>query len=83
MPDALRGRVFGTYSALQMAVAPLGLGIMAGVLGATSLGVGAWVLAGGWVLMAAWSVVVPGLRAYIGDAAAPREEAHADDRQAR
>ena len=83
VPDALRGRVFGTYSALQMAVAPLGLGIMAGVLGATSLGVGAWVLAGGWVLMAAWSVVVPGLRAYIGDAAEPREEAHADDRQAR
>ncbi|QIK73239.1 MFS transporter [Propioniciclava coleopterorum] len=82
VPDALRGRVFGTYAALQMAVAPLGLGAMAALLGATSLGVGAWALAGGWVLLAAWSVALPGLRDYIRGGSGAREEAHADDRPA-
>lgn len=65
VPDALRGRVFGTYAALQMAVAPLGLGLMAAVLGAANLGVGAWVLAVGWVLVSAWAIMPGPLRGYI------------------
>lgn len=82
VPDALRGRVFGTYAALQMAVAPLGLGVMAGVLGASGLGVGAWVLALGWVMMAALSITMPGLRRCISATSPSQEVAHADDRQA-
>ena len=70
VPDALRGRVFGTYSALQMVATPLGLGLMAAVLAGADLRVGAWVLAAGWVLTSAYALIAPGLREYI---AAQRE----------
>ena len=65
VPDALRGRVFGTYSALAMVATPVGLGMMAAVLAGADLRVGAWVLAAGWVLVSAYALVAPGLRSYI------------------
>ena len=34
VPDALRGRVFGTYAALAMVAAPVGLGLLSLVIGA-------------------------------------------------
>lgn len=80
VPDALRGRVFGTYSGLSMVVAPVGLGVMSAVLGGADLGVGAWVLAAGWVVVAAYSVLAPGLRGYIE--AEPAQEAPDADHQA-
>lgn len=79
VPDALRGRVFGTYSALAMVASPLGLGLMAAVLTGAPLAVGAWVLAGGWLLTGVYALVAPGLADYIR---APREEAHAEHRSA-
>ena len=82
VPDALRGRVFGTYAALQMAVAPLGLGLMAGVLGAANLGVGAWVLAIGWIAVSAWAIMPGTLRGYIQGSGTAQEAHHADDRTA-
>ncbi|MGC3955491.1 MAG: MFS transporter [Propionicimonas sp.] len=65
VPDALRGRVFGTYSALAMVATPLGLGMIAAVLAGADLRAGAWVLALGWLLASAYAVVAPGLREYI------------------
>lgn len=79
VPDALRGRVFGTYSGLSMVVAPVGLGVMSAVLAGADLGVGAWVLAAGWVVVAAYSVLAPGLRGYIE--AEPVQEAPDADHQ--
>ena len=79
VPDALRGRVFGTYSALQMVATPLGLGLMAAVLAGADLRAGAWVLAAGWVLTSAYALVAPGLRDYIH---AQREDAHVEHRPA-
>lgn len=77
VPDAVRGRVFGTYSALAMVASPLGLGLMAAVLSGAPLAVGAWVLAGGWLLTGVYALMAPGLADYIRT---PREEAHADHR---
>lgn len=77
VPDDLRGRVFGGYSALAMVAAPVGLGLMALVLGGADLGVGAWALAAGWAVVAAYALVAPGLRDYIRTA---EEDAHADHR---
>ena len=68
VPDALRGRVFGSYAALQMVATPVGLGLMAAVLAGADLRAGAWVLAVGWVLTSAYALVAPGLRSYIGTA---------------
>ena len=65
VPDTLRGRVFGTYSALAMVVSPIGLGLMAMVLAGADLTVGAWALAAGWVVVSAYALVAPGLRDYI------------------
>ena len=53
VPDALRGRVFGAYSALAMVASPLGLGLMA------------LVLAAGWALVGVYAIVAPGLKGYI------------------
>ncbi|MFT4296744.1 MAG: MFS transporter [Micropruina sp.] len=79
VPDALRGRVFGAYSALAMVASPLGLGLMAMVLAGADLRFGAWMLAAGWVAVGVYALVVPGLRGYIQ----PRQEdAHADHRPA-
>lgn len=77
VPDALRGRVFGAYSALAMVVAPVGLGLMAVVLSAADLRTGAWALAAGWVIVGAYAVTAPGLRDYI---LTRREDADADHR---
>ena len=63
--DALRGRVFGAYSALAMVASPLGLGLMALVLAGADLRVGAWVLAVGWALVGGYAIVAPGLKGYI------------------
>lgn len=85
VPDALRGRVFGTYTALTMVVSPLGLGLMAALLGAFDLRAGAWALAAGWVIVSAYALVAPGLRGYIQaepQEAEAKEDAHADDRPA-
>ena len=79
VPDALRGRVFGTYSALAMVATPVGLGLMAAVLAGADLRAGAWVLAAGWVLISAYAVVAPGLREYI-TAPSPAEPTPAADR---
>ncbi len=79
VPDALRGRVFGTYSALAMVATPVGLGLMAAVLAGADLRAGAWALAAGWVLISAYAVVAPGLREYI-TAPSPAEPAPAADR---
>jgi MFS family permease len=65
VPDALRGRVFGTYVALVMVVSPVGLSGMALILSGADLSAGAWTLAAGWVLVAAFALVAPGLRDYI------------------
>lgn len=81
VPDALRGRVFGAYSALSMVVAPLGLGGMAAVLAGADLRVGAWVLAAGWVVVGAYAVFAPRLRGYIEPDA--EEVAGADDQATR
>lgn len=77
VPDALRGRVFGAYAALAMVAAPVGLGLMAAVLGAADLRAGAWALAAGWVAVGLYAVFAPGLKDYIRPR---REEAHAEDR---
>ena len=69
VPDALRGRVFGTYAALAMVAAPVGLGLLSLVIGAADLRAGAWYLAAGWVVVAAYALVAPGLRDYIRAAA--------------
>ncbi|MCW5953033.1 MAG: MFS transporter [Propionibacteriaceae bacterium] len=79
VPDALRGRVFGTYSALQMAATPLGLGLMAAALAGADLRAGAWMLAAGWLLTSAYALVAPGLKDYIR---AQREDVHAEHRPA-
>jgi MFS family permease len=79
VPDGLRGRVFGAYSALAMAATPLGLGLMAAVLAGADLRAGAWVLAAGWVLVSGYALVAPGLQGYI---AGLQEEPHADHRPA-
>ncbi|MFT4217407.1 MAG: MFS transporter [Micropruina sp.] len=77
VPDALRGRVFGAYSALAMVASPLGLGLMAMILAGADLRAGAWVLAAGWVVVGIYALVAPGLKGYIQ----PRQEdAHADHR---
>lgn len=65
VPDALRGRVFGTYSALSMGATPLGLGLLAAVLSNAPLWIGAWVLAGGWILIGVWAMVAPSLKPFI------------------
>ncbi len=65
VPDALRGRVFGAYSALAMVASPLGLGLMALVLAGADLSVGAWVLAAGWALVGVYAIVAPGLKDYV------------------
>lgn len=65
VPDALRGRVFGTWSALSMVVTPLGLGLMAALLGVADLRAGAVALAVAWALVSAWALLAPGLRDYI------------------
>jgi len=78
VPDALRGRVFGTYSALQMVATPVGLGLMAAVLAGADLRAGAWVLAAGWLLTSAYALIAPGLREYIGS----REDSDAEHRPA-
>ena len=77
VPDAVRGRVFGSYSAMTMVVAPVGLGLMSLVLNGTDLGTGAWALAVGWLLVAVYALVAPGLRDYIRP---EREGANADHR---
>lgn len=77
VPDALRGRVFGTYSALAMMAAPVGLGLMSVLLGGTDLRTGAWALAAGWLLVAAYAMAAPGLRDYIRTRG---EDVLADDR---
>lgn len=69
VPDALRGRVFGTYAALAMVAAPVGLGLLSLVIGAADLRAGAWYLAVGWAVVAAYALVAPGLRDYIRAAA--------------
>lgn len=79
VPDALRGRVFGAYSALAMVVSPIGLGLMAAILAAADLRIGAWVLAAGWLLAGAYAVIAPGLRGYIEGN--PDEEASVVDHQ--
>ena len=79
VPDALRGRVFGTYSALQMVATPVGLGLMAAILAGADLRAGAWVLAAGWVLTSAYALVAPGLKDYIR---AQREDEHVEHRPA-
>lgn len=77
VPDALRGRVFGAYSALAMVASPLGLGLMALVLAGADLSIGAWVLAAGWLLVGAYALVAPGLRGYVQP---ERKDVHADHR---
>ncbi len=78
VPDHLRGRVFGTYSALALVASPLGLGVMAAVLAGAELRVGAWLLAAGWVVVGCYSLVAPGITDYIR--ATSRGSAHADHR---
>ena len=78
VPDALRGRVFGAYSALAMVASPLGLGLMAIVLSGADLRTGAWVLAAGWAVVGAYALVAPGLRNYIQPR---RADADADHRR--
>lgn len=77
VPDELRGRVFGTYSALAMVANPVGLGLMAAVLSRADLRVGVWLLAAGWALVACYALVAPGLSDYIR---ATREGSHAEHR---
>lgn len=89
VPEALRGRVFGTYAALAMAVTPVGLGLVSLVLGAADLRAGAWFLAAALAVVAAYALVAPGLRDYFRTpagfvpASVPgREVVGADDRAA-
>ncbi len=65
VPDALRGRVFGSYTGLAMVVTPVGLGATAAILAGAPLPVAASALAGGWLLVAAFAIFAPGLRAYV------------------
>ena len=78
VPDHLRGRVFGTYSALALVASPLGLGVMAAVLAGAELRVGAWLLAAGWVVVGCYALVAPGITDYIR--ATSRGSADADHR---
>ena len=65
VPDALRGRVFGTYSAFSLVATPVGLGMIAAVLAGADLRVGAWVLAAGWLLVSAYALVAPGVKDFV------------------
>lgn len=80
VPDELRGRVFGTYSALAMVANPVGLALMAAILSWADLRFGVWFLAVGWAVVAGWSLVAPGLSDYIR--ATTREGSHAEHRPA-
>lgn len=80
VPDDLRGRVFGTYSALAMVASPIGLGLMAVVLAASDLRVGAWLLAAGWVLVSCYALVAPGITGYLRTSG--KEGSHADHQPA-
>lgn len=76
IPDALRGRVFGLYSAVGMLAAPLGLGLAAAVIGATDINVAVVVLAALWAVVAGWAIAAPSLRSYLR--ILREEDAHAD-----
>lgn len=78
VPEALRGRVFGLYSALGMLAAPIGLGLSAGLIATTNLAITAWILAGCWTAVSIAAVVVRSLRDYLRT---PDEEAADADHQ--
>ena len=80
VPDALRGRVFGTYAALAMAVMPVGLGVVTLIIETADLRAAAWAMAVGWAAVAAYALVTPGLRDYLRTAAPARKKISVDDR---
>ncbi|MFT3877627.1 MAG: MFS transporter [Propioniciclava sp.] len=82
IPDALRGRVFGAYSAASMMANPVGLGLMALILSAGTLQTGAWAMALGWAIVSAYAIVAPSLRGYVEAAPEPEKEPDADHQTA-
>lgn len=66
VPDRLRGRVFGLYSALALVASPIGLVAMAAILQHGSLRVGAIAIAVAWLPVAVYSLAGPGLREFVG-----------------
>ena len=65
VPDAVRARVFGVYSAAAMLVAPVGLGAASGIIAGWGLDAVARVIAGLWLLVGLWAVATPSLRDYL------------------
>lgn len=65
VPEAVRARVFGVYSAAAMLVAPVGLGAASGIIAGWGLDAVARVIAGLWLLVGLWAVATPSLRDYL------------------
>lgn len=71
VPDAVRGRVFGLYSALSSLASPVGLALFAVLLLGAPLQTGAIAIAVACAVAAAYAIWSPPLRAYLRTSPGP------------
>ena len=80
VPDAVRARVFGVYSAAAMVVTPVGLGAASGIIAGFGLPTVAWVIAVVFAMVGAWAMAARPVRDYLRDLS--EEDADADHQPA-